>query len=192
MRVFALTLIMLMLPGCALLADKPAQEEGVQTNVPAVVVPEDICIVDASVEAFPERCELSYWVGLWIQADNTPWPERKQRLTELGNSVPDKLRKVVLTLPVNTPYQDRLRAQHWLKELDLVMTPAAQTLIHTLVVAPNDQLLELESAITILSRMNTQQAQSMDALKADLATQRKKLEELLQIEATLMDKNRSN
>ena len=61
----------------------------------------------------------------------------------------------------------------------------------TLVASPNDQMLEYESAISMLSKVNTQRAHSIESLKSELEAQRKKLEELLQIEATLMDKNRS-
>ena len=52
--------------------------------------------------------------------------------------------------------------------------------------------MELESAMSVLSKENAHNALALKALQKELDAQQRKLEELLQIEATLMDKSRSN
>ncbi len=182
------------LSGCAALTPTHEKNEAEinQPETPVIsVLDDDICVFNDTVEAVKENCELAYWVGMWVQADNTAWPLRKKNIVALGDSPADKLRKILLSMPVDTPYQDRLRAKHWLDEITPDFTPEIQQAVTTLVASPNDQMLEYESAISMLSKVNTQRAHSIESLKAELEAQRKKLEELLQIEATLMDKNRS-
>lgn len=183
------------LGGCAAI-NLPAPEEAPQSNEPQQAVAiddvDEICLVDADVADFEYRCEPAYWVQQWVEASNTRWPERKRQIRLLGNGVADTLTKIILSLPTDTPYQDRLRAKLWLSELTPKLTPVANTLVKTVVVLPQDQALEFESAMTLLSKVNTQQAQALDQLKEDLAAQQEKMDELLKIEATLMDKNRSN
>ncbi|MEC8374152.1 MAG: hypothetical protein VX078_04975, partial [Pseudomonadota bacterium] len=55
----------------------------------------------------------------------------------------------------------------------------------------NNQLMQLESALVVLEMENTQRGEALQQLRDDAVSLRKKLEELLQIEAALMDKNRS-
>lgn len=182
------------LSGCAALTPTHEKNEAEinQPETPIIsVLDDDICVFNDTVEAVKENCELAYWVGMWVQADNTAWPLRKKTIVALGDSPADKLRKILLSMPVDTPYQDRLRAKHWLDEITPDFTPEIQQAVTTLVASPNDQMLEYESAISMLSKVNTQRAHSIESLKAELEAQQKKLEELLQIEATLMDKNRS-
>jgi hypothetical protein len=182
------------LSGCAALTTTHEKNEA-ETNQPATpilsVLDDDVCVFNNTIEAVKENCELTYWVGLWVQADNTAWPLRKSQIAALGETPADKLHKILLSMPVDTPYQDRLRAKHWLDEITPVFTPQIQQAVATLVASPNNQMLEYESAISMLSKVNTQRALNIESLKSELEAQRKKLEELLQIEATLMDKNRS-
>lgn len=189
-----LLLLSVLAGGCTIINEKPP--------IPGPVIPENeareklreerVCVVPEAIADFETRCDMAYWLGLWVEADAMRWSQRKAAITALGNSLPDKLHKIVLSLPVDTPYQDRLRAQSWLSEVQVYLTEQMQTLVDTLVESPNTQLLEFESAISLMSRVNTQQAQTIENLKEELEAQRKKLEELLQIEATLMDKNRSS
>jgi predicted nuclease with TOPRIM domain len=51
--------------------------------------------------------------------------------------------------------------------------------------------MQLESALVVLEKENTQRGEALQQLRDDAVSLRKKLEELLQIEAALMDKNRS-
>ena len=51
--------------------------------------------------------------------------------------------------------------------------------------------MQFESALVVLEKENTSRGEKLIELQNELDGLRKKLEELLQIEATLMDKNRS-
>ena len=51
--------------------------------------------------------------------------------------------------------------------------------------------MQLESAMVVLEQENTSRGEKLKMLEKEVDNLRKKLEELLQIEATLMDKNRS-
>ena len=185
------------LGGCAAVFQPTDVESAPEQNQPAdvedIVVTEvdDFCLVDAQVSDFEYRCEPAYWVQQWVTASQTKWPVRKKQIAGLGNGMPDIFYKIILSLPTDTPYQDRLRAKHWLSELIPKLTPVMQTVSETLVSAPHDQGLEFESAMSLLSKVNTQQAQALEQLKEELAAQQEKMDELLKIEATLMDKNRS-
>ncbi|MEW9798085.1 hypothetical protein [Alteromonas sp. CYL-A6] len=194
MRIIGPAMLALLVSGCASFLSPGNQTT---TNLPEsptdVVVLDDnaFCLV-ADETMLPHNCDARYWVALWVKADNTAWPERKRALSALGSTLSDKLHRIILSIPVDTPYQDRLRAQTLLNEVTSSLTPQAQRVATTLLAQPNQQMLEFESAITLLSRVNTRQANSIDVLKNELELQQKKLEELLQIEATLMDKSRSN
>ncbi len=188
----------LLLVGCKMLPPQPVEnEKSVPPEMVEVTQSEPIdtsslCLVDEDVAEFEHQCDLAYWTSLWIRADAMPWPKRKNAINSLGNSLEDKLTKIIFTLPVSTPYQDRLRASHWLKEILPELSSDFARLVKPIVQAPNEQMLEYESAISLLSRVNTQQNQRLESVQKELEAQRKKVEELLQIEASLMDKNRSS
>ncbi|NMH59429.1 hypothetical protein [Alteromonas ponticola] len=192
------SICVVLLAGCKLVPPPPAEPEQqippeiVEVKQTEPIDTSELCLVDEDIEEFEHQCDLSYWTSLWIKADETPWPKRKDTINALGNSFEDKLTKIIFTLPISTPYQDRLRASHLLKEIQGKLSPDFARLVKSIVQAPNEQMLEYESAITLLSRVNTQQSQSIENLQKELEAQRKKVEELLQIEASLMDKNRSS
>lgn len=91
----------------------------------------------------------------------------------------------------DTPYQDKLRAQLAFNEISPKLTPQSQTLIDVVAGAQNNQLMQFESALVMLEKENTSRGEKLITLQNEIDSLRKKLEELLQIEATLMDKNRS-
>lgn len=182
------------LTGCAGMIPQPVSEPADPVAQPVTVIhdSDDMCLVSEDTTEFEHQCDLIYWANMWIKADATAWPQRKNRIDELGDTLPDTIERIILSLPVDTPYQARLRAQHWIKSISDKLSPALQPLVKTMVDAPNNEMLELESALVILNKVNAEQAQASEALQHELETQQKKLEELLEIEATLMDKNRSS
>lgn len=194
MRMKLLLPLVALLGGCAAIeGNQSAPVIPVEDNskTPQLVESDSLCLVAEDVATFEHQCDLLYWVNLWVQADNTRWPVRRNAIANLGDSVEDKIKKVILSLPIDTPYQSRLRAQHWLKEIDSDLTPEIKTVVKTLVDAPNSEMLELESALVILNRVNTDKEKQIKMLEEDLQLQTKKMDELLKVEATLMDKNRS-
>ena len=194
MKIKLLLPLAAMLGGCAAIEGNesapviPVEEN---TVAPQLVESDSLCLVEKDTESFEHQCDLLYWVNLWVQADNTRWPVRRDAIAGLSDSTEDKIKKIILSLPVDTPYQSRLRARHWLTEVKDKLTPDMQTVVTTIVNAPNDEMLELESAMVILNRVNTDKEKQLQMLEKELESQTKKMEELLKVEATLMDKNRS-
>lgn len=197
MRIMSVALLVATLSGCASLMEHASTPSPTTTATPEPVISADvsngeICMVAEKHEAVAHNCNLTHWIGLWVEADRMDWSSRKARMASLNSHFEDTLQRVLLSMPTDTPYQDRLRAQRLLKDLAPVLTPEARLVVDTLLTRPNTQMLEFESAISLLSRVNSRQASTIENLKAELQAQQKKVEELLQIEATLMDKNRSN
>ena len=197
MRIMSVALLVATLTGCASLMENAPTPSPTTTPTPEPVTePEvsgnEICMVAETQEDMAHNCDLTHWISLWVDAGRMDWPARKAMMTSLSNNVEDTLHRILLSMPTDTPYQDRLRAQRLLKDLTGLLTPEARLIVDTVLTQPNTQLLEFESAISLLSRVNSRQASTIENLKAELQAQQKKVEELLQIEATLMDKNRSN
>ena len=84
-----------------------------------------------------------------------------------------------------------MRAQLALDDIAGTFTPTAQEVINVIAASHNNQIMQLESAMVVLEQENTSRGEKLKALEKEAFNLRKKLEELLQIEATLMDKNRS-
>ncbi|GGW74810.1 hypothetical protein [Alteromonas halophila] len=195
MRIIAVALLGATITGCASLMENASSPSPTETSEPIatpVVQEKEFCLVSDKHDDIQNNCDLGHWINLWVEADRTAWPARKAKMADLSSSFEDTLHKVLLSMPTDTPYQDRLRAQRLLKDLTPLLTPEATLVVSTMLSKPNEQLLEFESAISLLSRVNTRQTSTIDNLKAELKAQQDKVEELLQIEASLMDKNRSN
>ncbi|MDO6567035.1 hypothetical protein Q4561_08185 [Alteromonas sp. 1_MG-2023] len=194
MRISCMILALTLLSGCSVLSKQPIEQkvEVPPPQIIEVVVDDDICLFTTEPENFDHNCDMSYWLEVWLEADATPWIERKAQLAALGQSQEDKIRGYLLSLSSDTPYQDRLRAQLTIDDLIPEFTDAAALLVQVVVSKPNKQLMELESALSVLSKESTHRGQELQKLYAELKAQQKKLEELLQIETTLMDKNRNN
>ena len=91
----------------------------------------------------------------------------------------------------DTPYQNKLRAQLAFNEISPGFTEQSRKVIDVIAGAQNNQLMQFESALVVLEKENTSRGEKLITLQNEIDSLRKKLEELLQIEATLMDKNRS-
>jgi hypothetical protein len=142
-------------------------------------------------EKIQHNCEMEYWLDYWVKADATPWPQRELLIAQLDDSADNILRKVLLSQPINTPYQARMRGQIWLSELRAQVSPLMQPILNVLVEKPSEHMLEFESAITVLNRINSQQNKQIGELKTKMEAQQRQLQELLNIETNLMDKNGS-
>lgn len=194
MRIIVLMLTASLVSACGVLPEK-AKETPPKVKQPATpqVVDEDkLCWFDETPKTFEHNCDWRFWANVWLTADATPWVKRKQLIATLGSSEADILNKYFLTLPTDTPYQDKLRAQLALDEMSAQFSDNARVLFNTIAIKPNKQQMELESAMSVLSKESARNVQALKALRAELNAQQQKLEELLQIEATLMDKSRSS
>jgi len=195
MRISGMILALTVLSGCTLLPTQQSTSKNIGNGAEgseSLTLDASVCVLTAPPPSFHHNCDMGYWLHTWIAADNTPWNKRKQTLMTLGQSEEDRLLAYVLSLPTDTPYQDRLRAQLGIESLTPHLTDAAALILNVVASKPNKQLMELESAMSVLSKANTQRGKEIQRLRDELKAQQQKLEELLQIEATLMDKNRSN
>ncbi len=94
------------------------------------------------------------------------------------------LQSLVLRLHPDTPYAVRFRAQNQLSE-QLNRLPAGLAALLRWDYAYNQKLLESESAVKALGRLNGQQQDNLDKLQKQNADLQKKIEALTQIEAKL-------
>ena len=61
-------------------------------------------------------------------------------------------------------------------------------ILRVIVYQPNQELLEFESAIATLSKVNTSQSRTIEDQQRRLEQQQQQLEQLLKIEASMADK----
>jgi uncharacterized coiled-coil protein SlyX len=106
--------------------------------------------------------------------------------------------KILLSQPTDTPYNQRLRAQNWVVKIEGQTSPAMNVLLDQLIYQTSQQLLEFESAITILSRVNVRQQKAITELEQQLSKreqeiqkQQEQVDKLLKIETDLIEQNRS-
>jgi hypothetical protein len=191
MRISGLIVALLVLTGCQSLTRNNDNAGEPEKVTPVAKIERDLCLFDEAPQGFEHNCDAVYWLNTWISAANQPWLERKQALKALGDSAFDTLHAYILTLPTDTPYQDRLRAQLAVDDIANKFTSTAQEVINVIAGSHNNQIMQLESAMVVLEQETTCRGEKVKALEIEAVNLRKKLEELLQIEATLMDKNRS-
>jgi hypothetical protein len=80
-----------------------------------------------------------------------------------------------------------LRAQHWIEQLYPWLAAGAQSWLETVVSKPSGHMLELESAVTILSNMNNQQDKTLTQQERQIQKLKAQLEALMKIESNLMN-----
>ena len=191
MRIIGAVVALFALAGCQILQPQETLPPDVKTVKKTKEIQRSFCFYDKQPPSFKHNCDVKYWVNLWLEASNQPWSVRKTRIKALESTPYDVVKGYILSLPNDTPYQDRLRAQLLLDGISDNFTPTAQEVVKVVAGKQNRQLMELESALVILEKENTARGEQINQLENDATNLRKKLAELLQIEATLMDKSRS-
>jgi hypothetical protein len=190
-------LLMLSLSGCEIL--KNVKEE-LKIEPDEVEQPKltKYCESPETVLRFDKYCELDAWAEQLILSSTISWPVRSEMIEALGDEPKLLIEKVLLSQGEDTPYRNRLRAQRWIEELETLTDHAMTQVLDILVFQPSQQLLELESAITILSKVNGRQEKTLAAQEAliaeknkEIEKQRKQVEQLLDIEASMVNQNRS-
>ena len=189
MRVKGLALMtgLMLLSGCKLtqVFEAPVEE----ANNPEASGLSQVCVFTPDPEVSVEHnCELLHWLRYWTLDGGKPWSERKIMISELGESPIDKFKKILLSQGKETPYQNRLRAQGWINQISPRLTIQMKQLVETLITQPSQEKLEFESALAILTRVNAQQAKTLEEQALKLQEQQLQLEKLLKIEASMMEK----
>lgn len=194
MKFLCALIIMLSLTGCELL--KP-----LKGNPPQVVnlMATKYCESQETMERFADYCELDAWADKLISASTISWPVRSDMIDALPQDPKSLLEKILLSQGDDTPYQNRLRAQNWIEEVQTLSDKSMTQVLDILIFQPSQQLLELESAITILSKVNGRQEKTLAVQEIQIAekntqieNQRKQVEQLLDIEASMVNQNRSD
>jgi len=197
-RIILLIFVIFALSGCEILQQKLGQKAPVSTSTGSY-----LCESERSVELFAEFCNVQAWCDFLIDNDPLAWSQRNDLIKSMGNELnlePRlRLQQVLLSQGPDTPYANRLRAQKWIDNLQPKMDVRMQQLLKLMVFEPSQQILELESAITILTRLNTRQEKTIEELeemlsirKQELEKQRDQVEQLLKIEASMSEQKRSN
>jgi len=193
MKMLFVLLLTLALSGCELLT--PLKRE------PSEVVnlmSTKYCESQETMARFGKYCELNTWSDKLIFASTIPWPSRNDMIAALPDDPKSLIEKVLLSQGDDTPYRNRLRAQKWIEEIQTLSDKPMTQVLEILIFQPSQQLLELESAITILSKVNGRQEKTIAEQEIQLAeknqeieNQRKQVEQLLDIEASMVNQNRS-
>ena len=157
-----------------------------------------LCETSLQQETFGDFCSLDNWLLFAFATSEMAWPERSAKINELGDDSRSLLIKALLSQGADTPYRKRLRAQNWVVKISTESSSAMKHILDELVFKNSQHLLEFESAVTILSRVNARQQKTIIDLQAQLEAKQKEINkqqeqvrQLLKIETDLLEKNRS-
>ncbi|WP_333607085.1 hypothetical protein [Arsukibacterium sp.] len=176
---------MLSISGCQLL----------QSSAPVTVEPvinEQVAEVEVEIVE-PEPASLALTddaatLQAWVQYRALLLTERRSEgETLLAMDEPDpvaRLQRMMWQLHPDTPYLTRLRMQMQLPE-QLNSLPANLAALLSWDLAFNQKLLEAESAVSALTRLNAQQHDAIERLQKSNRELQKKIDALTQIEAQL-------
>tara|TARA_B110000908_G_C10145369_1_gene398778 strand:+ start:279 stop:848 length:570 start_codon:yes stop_codon:yes gene_type:complete len=149
-----------------------------------VLKDEPICVWNSSSQE--NDCKVDYWLKFWYEVEDIPWPERKKQIDTLSEQDTDVFKKVLLSQGKSTPYQDRLRAQGWVELISPRLSQHMRRFILVALYNPSQDMLELESALVTLSKINTQQSYKIEVQQILLKKQQSQIDQLLNIEATII------
>ncbi|MFT5283282.1 MAG: hypothetical protein ACI94Z_002120 [Yoonia sp.] len=200
MKILLILLAMISLPGCSLLKSlKSELSELSEPSEVASLMATKYCERQDSIAHFEEYCNLDAWSEKLILSSTIPWPMRSDMIEALPQDPKSLLKKVLLSQGNDTPYRNRLRAQRWIEELKSVTDKSMTHVLDIIIFQPSQQLLELESAITILSKVNNRQEKTIVAQEiqlllknTEIENQREQVKQLLDIEASMVNKNRTD
>lgn len=142
------------------------------------------CVWD--IPAQGNECNIEYWLEIWSEIEDVSWPERKKQIDLLSEQDADVLKKVLLSQGKSTPFQNRLRAQSWVESILPKLSPQTRRFILVALYHPSQDLLEMESAVVSLSKINTHQSATIEEQKILLDKQQSQIDQLLNIEASMM------
>jgi hypothetical protein len=197
MKILLVLFAIFSLTGCGLL--KALKSEPREPSEVVSLMATKYCERQDSIAQFDQYCNLYAWSEKLILSSTIPWPMRSDMIEALPQDPKSLLEKVLLSQGNDTPYRNRLRAQKWIEELQTVTDKSMTRVLDILIYQPSQQLLELESAITILSKVNNRQAKTIVAQEIQLLQKNKEIEkqreqvkQLLDIEASMVNQNRTD
>ncbi|NCP65220.1 MAG: hypothetical protein GW763_05675 [Paraglaciecola sp.] len=176
----------MMLSACELL---PKNMQGLlkKEGAEPAVVDAQFCISSTTEVAVEQNCNMNYWLDYWSAIENSTWSQRKAKIDALGDDIDAVLRKILLSQGKGTPYNSRLRAQSWIEGLLPKVTPQMRNFLSVAIYQPSQELLEMESALVTVGKLNSSLSAINEQQKQMLDKQKNQIEALLKIEATIMD-----
>jgi len=87
----------------------------------------------------------------------------------------------------STPFQDRLRAQGWVESILPKLSQQMRRFILVALYYPSQDLLEMESALVTLSKINTHKRFNIEEQQILLNKQQSQIDQLFNIEASIME-----
>lgn len=182
MKILSISVFVVALSACQVV--QPILQEPVKTDQ---LSPSGFCLYKSDGDEDDYNCQVDYWLRYWLDADDMTWAQRQAEIELLSDSAKDRLRKVFLCQGEDTPYQDRLRAQTWAADLIKEFDGGMQDLLSVMIYQPSQELLESESALVTLSKINGAQSNRIEEQQELIDQQRSQIEQLLKIEASIMD-----
>ena len=176
-----------LLSGCQLLGTPVTVTEPETTAAVANDKPQteaEPAVLPAPLAVSNEPTALLAWVQYRASILGQLNEERERLNSEPLTDKVWQLKRTILQLHPDTPYLSRLRVQMQLTEqLPKLPDPLAELLSWDLVF--NQKLLEAESAVSALTRLNAQQHDNIERLQKINRELQKKIDALTQIEAQL-------
>tara|TARA_B100001059_G_scaffold43554_1_gene35641 strand:+ start:116405 stop:116980 length:576 start_codon:yes stop_codon:yes gene_type:complete len=182
-----LIILLATLSGCQLLnqqlpATEPEAEPEIteQPALPPPSEPNSEVVLSLSDDAATLQAWVYYRAG--ILQNLAAWREALADLPE-----PDQvqiLQRIMVLLHPDIPYLTRLRVQMQLAEQIAILPPGLAALF-SWDLTLNQKLLETESAVSALTRLNAQQHDNIERLQKKNKDLQKKIDALTQIEAQL-------
>ena len=184
-----ISLVVLSLAGCKLIPENETAAERQE-----VLHERNYCLYKTPEASVEQNCDVVYWLNYWLDGDEMTWAQRKAEIALLSDSPQDLLRQVLLCQGKDTPYQDKLRSQSWALSLIKEFDGGMQDMLSVMIYHPSQVLLESESAVVTLSKINggqstriEEQQALVDQQREQIEEQRSQIEQLLKIEASIMD-----
>lgn len=180
--------------GCELVGDrsKNTQKNGTRIETENSRLDDTFCISSITEAPVEHNCNIAFWLNYWSDIENKSWPQRKAAIEQLGQDPTSTLKKILLSQGKATPYKDRLRAQSWIESMLPKLSPQMRNFMSVVLYQPSQELLEMESALVSLSRINTDLTKQKDAQKQLLDKQKNQIEQLLKIEASIMNNEKGD
>tara|TARA_R110002153_G_scaffold47769_6_gene134863 strand:- start:5763 stop:6332 length:570 start_codon:yes stop_codon:yes gene_type:complete len=178
-KILVICSTLILFPSCELL-----QPVNTSQTKEVVQKTQSTCVWKNSSDA--KECKIEYWLKFWSDIEDISWPQRKKQIDALSTQDVDILKKILLSQGKSTPYQDRLRAQGWVDSILPMLSQQMRRFILVALYHPSQDLLELESALVTLSKINTQQAFKIEEQQILLRKQQNQIDQLLNIEASII------
>jgi len=187
MKNVVMVAVLALLWGCQLtpVTIPPVEEpivEPVPDSLPLIVENEPEPVIELTLDDSAKT--LQAWLDYKQQILVDPEPERARLrgLTEFDAVA--QLQLALLSLHPDMPYVTRFRIQTQLAEIVSGFPPRLAALF-SWELTFNQKLLEAESAVTAVTRLNAQQQDTIDRLQKTNRELQKKIDALTQIEAEL-------